>query len=215
MKVSFVIGANATGKTYFINRKFAGQGMEVLNIYDFQQKAYDEAGFGKMIPLGAEYRCLLRANEMHLNAIIEVLQQGRDVVVEQTFYKAKRRITYIDAIREAVDTDLKIEVYVMCPNDERWAENLRIRDFKGSLRAHKVHVEKEFEFPNPIEGFDAIYEVRDDKVSLRMDLPKSEILAQARKELSEESQQIQKEDEEKRKREELLKSMESRPFWHY
>lgn len=214
-KVIFVIGANATGKTYFINRQFAGQDVEVLNIYDFQRKAYDEAGFGKMISFGAEYRCLRRANEMHLNAIIEALRQGRDVVVEQTFYKAKRRITYIDAIRTAVNAGLKIEVYVMCPNDERWAENLRMREFNGTLREHKVHAEKEFEFPNPIEGFDAIYEVRDDKVSLRMNLPEPAILVQARKELTEELQQNQREDEEKRKREELLESMKTRPFWHY
>lgn len=215
VKVSFVIGANATGKTYFINRHFEGQDAEVLNIYDFQRKAYDEAGFGRMISLGAEYRCLLRANEMHLAAIIEALRKGRDVVVEQTFYKAKRRITYIDAIRSAVGTGTQIDVYVMCPNDERWEENLRLRNFNGSLKEHKEHAEKEFEFPNPAEGFDAIYEVKDGNVSLRMDLPKPEIVFQARKELSEESQRNQKEDEEKTKREELLKSMETRPFWHY
>ncbi len=212
-KVIFVIGANATGKTYYINQQFANQDVDILNIYDYQQKAYDEVCFGKMIPLGAEYRCLKRANEMHLHDIIEALQNGHNVVAEQTFFKVRRRIAYIDAIREVIDAE--IEVYVMCPSDKQWEENIKKRNFSGSLQYYKEQAEREFEFPNPAEGFDAIYEVKDGEVSLRMDSLKSEILVRARKELSEELQQIQKEDEEKRRREELLKSMETRPFWHY
>ena len=212
-KVVFVIGTNASGKTEFINRQFASQEAAVLNIYDYQQRAYEEAGYGKMIPFGAEYRCLKRANEMHLSDILDALRQGRDVVAEQTFFKAKRRISYIDEIRKVADA--KIEVYVMCPSDKQWEENIKKRNFRGSLQYYKEQAEREFEFPNPVEGFDAIYEVKDNEVSLRMDAPKPAILVQARKELSEELQQIQKEDEKKRQREELLKSMEIRPFWHF
>jgi len=104
-KVIFVMGATASGKTHFINHYFTGKDVAVLNIFDYQQKAYEEAGFGKMIPMGVQIRCLMKANDMLLNDIIEKLKQGRDVVVEQTFFKAKRRIVYVDAIREAVDAD--------------------------------------------------------------------------------------------------------------
>lgn len=82
----------------------------ILNVYDYQQAAYKEAGFGKHIPLGQEFKCLYKANENLLVDIIDTLQKGKSVVVEQTLYKAKRRIAYIDAIRNAVES-VDIEVY--------------------------------------------------------------------------------------------------------
>lgn len=36
-KVIFVIGANAAGKTYFIEHHLASEKAVVLNIYDYQQ----------------------------------------------------------------------------------------------------------------------------------------------------------------------------------
>lgn len=212
-KLTFVIGATATGKSYFIKQHYAGQDVDVLDIYDYQQRAYDEAGFGEMIPFGAEFRCLKKANDMQLQDIIEKLQQGRNVVAEQTFFKAKRRIAYIDEIRKAVE--VIIEVYIMHPSDERWMNNIEKRKLSGSLQGYKEQAERSIEFPNPAEGFDAIYEVVDGEISLRMDSPRPEILEQSRKELAEETERIEKEDEEKRKREELLRSMDTRPFWHY
>lgn len=212
-KLSFVIGVTATGKTYFIDHHFADDDSVVLNIYDYQQKAYDEAGYKDEIPFSAQFRCLKRANDMHLHDIIEALKQGHNVVAEQTFYKAKRRIAYIDEIRKAVD--VKIEVFVMHPSDERWAENLKNRELSGSLQSFKTQADRDMEFPNPAEGFDAIYEVRDDKIILRMDDPKPQIVEMARMELAEEADRIAKEAEEKRKRKELLESMETRSFWHY
>ena len=37
-KVTFVIGANAAGKTYFIEHHLANEKAVVLNVYDYQQK---------------------------------------------------------------------------------------------------------------------------------------------------------------------------------
>ena len=85
-KLTFVIGATATGKTYFIENHFSEEKLAILNIYDYQQKAYEEAGFGKFIPFSVEFRCLMKANNMHLDDIIEELKQGQDVVAEQTFF---------------------------------------------------------------------------------------------------------------------------------
>ena len=71
------------------------------------------------------------------------------------------------------------------------------------------------EFPNSAEGFDAIFEVVDDEIILRMDDIKSEIVKQARQELTEEDTRIHREDERKHNHRQLIESMNTRPFWHY
>ena len=211
-KVIFVIGATATGKSYFIEQKYGDKDVDILNVYDYQQKAYNEAGFGDAIPFGARFRCLHAANNMLLNDIIEKLFQGRSVVVEQTFYKAKRRISYIDAIRKVADVD--IEVYVMCPSDSRWQANLRKRNPQRSFQACKSSTD-EIEFPNVAEGMNKIYEVVDGEVNLRMELARPEILEIAREELMKEAERMRDEDETRKKCTDLLESMKVRPFWHY
>lgn len=211
-KLTLVIGANATGKTFFIEQNYAGGGAEILDIYDYQQRAYEEAGFKDAIPFGAQFRCLKRTNELLLSDICERLSQGKDVVVEQTFYKAKRRIAYIDEIRKI--PDVMIEVYIMQPSDSLWESNLEKRDLKGALPSHKREAEG-IEFPNIAEGMDRIYEVVDGEIRQRHDPPKPEIVETARKELAEEAERIRVEDEETTKREALFDSMNTRKFWHY
>ena len=188
LKLSFVIGSAASGKSYFIEHHFAESEATVLNVYDYQQKAYDEAGYGQIlsVPFDVEFRILKKANDSHLNDIIEQLKQGKDVIAEQTFFKAKRRIAYIDEIRKAVD-NVRIAVYVMQPTDERWAENIKLRKLQGGLQHYKQLAEKQFEFPNPAEGFDEIFEVIDGEIKLRMDEPKPQIVEQARAELADEA----------------------------
>lgn len=189
-KVSFVIGAMASGKTHFIKHFFAYKDVDVLNIFDYQQKAYKESGFGEMMPIGVQFRCLMKANDMLLNDIIEKLKCGRDVVVEQTFFKAKRRIVYVDAIRESVDAEM--EIYVMCPSDDRWQKNIRIRNLEEGCGSFKMNT-SEIEFPNPIEGFDSIYEVSEDGIKLRLDPPLDEqFLINARKQITDEKERIEK-----------------------
>lgn len=46
-----VIGANATGKTHFIQRQYQDQSVECFDVYDYQQRAYDEAGYENAISL--------------------------------------------------------------------------------------------------------------------------------------------------------------------
>ena len=195
LKISFVIGSAASGKTYFIEHHFSESEASVLNIYDYQHKAYDEAGYGRIlsVPRDVEFRILKKANDMHLHDIIEQLKQGKEVVAEQTFFKAKRRIAYIDEIRKAVPS-VRIIVYVMQPSVERWAENIKLRKMPGGLQAYKEQAEKQFEFPNVSEGFDEIYEVCDGEVKLRMDKPKPQIAEQARAELEDEAAQLADED---------------------
>lgn len=105
-------------------------------------------------------------------------------MAEQTFHKVKRRIGYIEAIREAVDAE--IEIYVMMPDDAQWEINLRARNDKRSVETAKRQAEEDIEFPNPAEGFDRIYEVTGDRITLRMDTPAPEIIDKAKAELEEE-----------------------------
>ena len=210
--VTFVIGATASGKTYFINTNYSDKDVDILNVYDYQQRAYEEAGFGSSIPFGASFRCLLKAQDMLLEDIIKKLQAGRDVVVEQTFFKAKRRIAYIDKIRETAQ--VSIETYVMCPSDSRWKSNLESRKLDDRYESFK-RAREEMEFPNPAEGIDQIYEVADGVVTLRMDPPSPETVEKAKEELAREAERVQAEDEAVKKRKELIESMKVRPFWHY
>ena len=210
-KLTFVIGANAAGKTYFIEHHLASEKV-VLNIYDYQQKVYDEHGNKERITFEEQFRCLKKANEKHLHDIINELKQGNDVIAEQTFFKAKRRIAYIDEIRK--EMDVKIEVYVMHPSNERWIENSKKREDIENIEVYE-NQKKQMEFPNPAEGFDAIFEVVDDEIILRMDDIKPEIVKQARRELTEEDTWIRREDEREHKHRQLIASMNTRPFWHY
>jgi len=212
--VIFVIGATASGKTTFIRDHFSDdRDTVILNVYDYQQSAYKEAGFGKQVPLGQEFKCLYKANENLLIDIIDTLQNGKNVVVEQTLYKAKRRIAYIDAIRNAVE-NITIAVYVMRPSDSVWEAYIIERKLIDSIQRLRANA-KEIEFPNPSEGFDSIYEVVDDVIKLRMDEPKPEIVEPARKEILEEAEELRKENEKIKAKADLLESMNSRPFWHY
>lgn len=213
-KLIFVTGAPATGKTYFINQNYGQHNFEILNVYDYQQRIYDENGIGNQISSEMHFKCLLQANELLLEDIVKKLTQGRDVVVEQTLYKAKRRIAYIDEIRKIPDVTIEIEIYVMCPSDELWKLNIKKRKLRGEFEAFKSKA-KEIEFPNAAEGFDSIYEVVDGEIKLQIDSPIPEILETGRKELIKEEEKMRLEDEAKSKKLALIKSMHMRRFWHY
>ena len=213
-KVTFVIGPTASGKTNFIQNNFLEQkNTVILNVYDYQQAAFKEAGFsGEHIPFKEETKCLLKANENLLANIISTLQEGKNVIVEHTLYKAKRRISYIEAIRSAVE-NINIEVYVMSPSDSVWDTYIKKRKLKNSTWLKSI--KNDLDFPNLAEGFDKIYEVTDDDIRLRIDPLKPEIVDAAHKELKEEAQRMKKEEEEAKQKLALLGSMNSRPFWHY
>ena len=210
-KLTFVIGANATGKSFFIQSKYKDKGMDLLNVYDYQQRTYEEAGVREYIPMETNFRCLMKANTLLLNDILERLKNGRDLVVEHTLFKAKRRIAYLDEIHKI--PNVIVEVYVMQPGDERWKSYLKKRDLFESFQSYKNDAER-IEFPNTAEGFDQIFVVTDDEVKLRMDAPRPEILAPAREELAKEAEEIRRKDEEEANYAVLLESMKTRRFWH-
>lgn len=143
------------------------------------------------------------------------LAKGRDVVIEHTLFKAKRRIAYIDRIRKT--TDASIEIYVMTPTDELWQLNIQKRKLAGLAGEFEAFKRKaqEIEFPNVEEGFDSIYAVVDGEVRLEMNPPIPEILETGRNELIKEKEKLRLEDEAKSKKQALIKSMHTRRFWHY
>ena len=213
-KVIFVIGANATGKSFFIKERYNKQNIIILDVFDYQQRAYDAEGYGEndAISFYARYRYLMLANLQLLSDILKNVKNGQDVVVEQTFYKAKRRISFIDEIKKTAD--ISIEVYVMSPSDKVWERNLEKRNCTDTIEHMKREAEN-IEFPNPSEGFDAIYEVIDGVIKLRMDKPTPEIVEPAREEIRKERQEFADKEEKRSQRKELMASMETRPFWHY
>lgn len=210
--VKFVIGAAASGKTTFIKNHFSeDKNTIILNVYDYQQATYKKMEEFGCISFMEEIECLKNANEAILVDIIEALKEKKNVVVEHTLYKTKRRIAYIDAIRKAIK-NINIEVYVMCPTDSVWKKYIN----KRKLNVSKIKAQKnEIEFPNPVEGFNKIYQVIDGDIRLRMDTPNYEIVKNAYKDLEEEAQKLKKDKEKREQRLALIESMNTRPFWHY
>lgn len=210
--VKFVIGAAASGKTTFIKNHFSeDKNTIILNVYDYQQATYKKMEEFGCISFMEEIECLKNANEAILVDIIEALKEKKNVVVELTLYKTKRRIAYIDAIRKAIK-NINIEVYVMCPTDSVWEKYIN----KRKLNVSKIKAQKnEIEFPNPVEGFNKIYQVIDGDIRLRMDTPNYEIVKNAYKDLEEEAQKLKKDKEKREQRLALIESMNTRPFWHY
>ena len=210
--VKFVIGAAASGKTTFIKNHFSeDKNTIILNVYDYQQATYKKMEEFGCISFMEEIECLKNANEAILVDIIEALKEKKNVVVEHTLYKTKRRIAYIDAIRKAIK-NINIEVYVVCPTDSVWEKYIN----KRKLNVSKIKAQKnEIEFPNPVEGFNKIYQVIDGDIRLRMDTPNYEIVKNAYKDLEEEAQKLKKDKEKREQRLALIESMNTRPFWHY
>ena len=207
-----VKGAAASGKTTFIKNHFSeDKNTIILNVYDYQQATYKKMEEFGCISFMEEIECLKNANEAILVDIIEALKEKKNVVVEHTLYKTKRRIAYIDAIRKAIK-NINIEVYVMCPTDSVWEKYIN----KRKLNVSKIKAQKnEIEFPNSVEGFNKIYQVIDGDIRLRMDTPNYEIVKNAYKDLEEEAQKLKKDKEKREQRLALIESMNTRPFWHY
>lgn len=210
--VTFVIGATASGKSYFIDKNYSDKDVVILNAYDYQQIADKDKSLDKYGSFRRDFRSTMKANQMLLDDILKEINAGRDVVVEQTFYKAKRRIAYIDEIRK--NSDVTIDVYLMAPSKELFSSNAKKRGYDSQID-QLMSIMDFIDFPNPSEGFDAIYEVIDGEPVLKMDEPRPEIVTEAWKELNEEAEKLRQEDEEIRREEELYKSMNTRPFWHY
>ena len=231
--VKIVIGANASGKSYYIENNEEFNGYTKLNVYDFQQQVQEEARNKEAISSRETYKILYEANERLTRAVVEAVKAGQDVVVEHTLFKMKRRIGMVDAIRNACDTP--IEIYLMRPSEERLKQNCKERDVDDdfSFGFIKKQIE-EIELPSVKEGFTKTFIVKSD-VNVRIIKENKEstcahnlemateeyvfeveesLLEEARVEIYEEQKRM---NEEKEKEKEFLEAVEltkTKPFLH-
>ena len=211
--VIFVIGANCTGKTHFIAQHFSEERYTVLNVFDYQQRAEKEH---------AELSALEQlhwANDALKDDVVALVRQGRNVVVEQTFFRALRRIAYVDAIRAAA-LDIPIKIYAMTPSDEQLRRNCAAREksdygVKSEFERIKREMTEIFEFPDVAEGYTKIYAVTDGEITERRDAPDPAKIEAARTELRRESAARSRKRAEQEAHERLIRETEHIRFWHY
>jgi len=218
--VIFVIGANCTGKSRFIEQNFTGRGYTVLNIYDYQLRTKGDERFQRLLSEDELYQALYQANEQLKADIVDLARRGQDVVVEQTFFRALRRIDFVEAIREAAG-DIPVEVYVMTPSDEQLWQNCVERekeldwDPKREYDRIKSQITEIFEFPNPAEGFSRIYAVSGDNAAERMEDPDWTIVERAKAELRKEAEERAESRAAAERHERLIQETKHIRFWHY
>lgn len=215
-RVIFIIGANFTGKSHFIAENFKDRGYTILDVYDYQQKARKDAEAQHAFVPAREL--LHQANEALKKDVVDLVREGADVVVEQTFLRSLRRVDLIDAIRK-VNRKVSIDVYVMTPSHEQLLQNCAKRaEDLGMVPQNlfdRVQQDLEiFEFPLPSEGFHKIYTVAQGEITERMDPPDWEKLERDYEELRTEALERAKKKEEKERHEKLLQEMNHAKFWH-
>ena len=215
--VVFVIGANCTGKSRFIADNFDTGEYAILNVYDYQKKLEREE---RARDFSTYREQLFRANEQLQDDMVDLVRQGKDVVVEHTFLRALRRIGFVEAIQET-SKDVPIEVYAMTPSDAQLRHNCeeRAKELGESAEAEFKRVKREitevFEFPNPSEGFAKIYAVTDGAVTERMDAQDLSRIECAREELQHEVELKAEKQAKRKKHEKLVEATKHIRFWHY
>ncbi len=160
-RLTLVIGIVASGKSYFIKNALEKENCVCLDIMDYQNDIEREVGQ----LLFSEYRttCLEQANVRMISDIVSCLEEGRDVIAEQTLYKAKRRIKFVEEIKRR--TDAHISVYVILPGKENWTKYIAERGLDDKI----MDLSSEFEFPILAEGYDEIFEAIDGNIRIKKD----------------------------------------------
>ena len=157
-EIKIVLGPNATGKSHYINKNYKNTDYYLMNIREYHDRMLGELAIDNMIPYDLYYKVLSEAQQKIVEDAIDILRTGRSVVMEHTLFKAKRRTEYIEKIRSKIETTR--EAYQMTPSKEQWLRNVKKAELDISIEAQ----EEEFEAVNSIEGFDAVYQVKDNGI---------------------------------------------------
>ena len=220
MSIRIIMGTAYSGKSYFTQNHFP-ESLK-LDIYEYQHQVKSEC----ILPDG--FATLYEANERIKKDLVDAVAQHKDVVMEHTLFKCKRRIVYVDAIREI--SDEPIELYLMWPSEELLKSNIQKRDGDREDNDYffeqMKNIQKEIEMPNPAEGFSKIFIVKDGVIEEYVTAPDEEMVVRAREELREESERLKarREQEEARLKEEqelkeklqiTIEKTKTTPFWHY
>lgn len=206
-KIVFLMGVSCSGKSYYAAQLFSEH--IHLSMGEYQNRLWDEyraAGGSEFISSADYRRQLAQANELLLADALERIRAGEPVAIEGTFYKAKRRITFTDAIWGI--TGEPIDIYLVSPEEEQFEENLRCRGLERDK--HTLLKEREqIEFPNRAEGFAHIFELRNGQIEEHLEPMDPGIVAQARAELAAEEQKERR----GQKQREILQKLTSGNLW--
>lgn len=206
------MGVSGSGRTHFIEHNF--DSWKHFSVGDYQRRLREETGDSEKMNFFAYKQLLIKANEKIQEDVIEALKQGENVALEHTYYKAKRRIVYMEEFRKV--TDAPINIYVVMPSEEQ---------FRNNLRSSPKHDEKDFdrlwqemneiEMPNIAEGYDKIYIVCDEKVEELITEIDPDLIDRAKKELAEEEALEKAKEKKKKEHKESLEQLNEQGFWHY
>lgn len=142
MAIKIVMGPSCTGKSTFIKETFPNA--TVIDLFDFQKDfmSVDEV-------MQSYIDCK--------DALVNAIKENKDVVLEHTLLKAKRRPMYINAIKEV--TDKPINVYVLIPDKEDYLKFAEKRNCNMSKEIIDMMFET-LEIPTIEEGFNNIYIIK-------------------------------------------------------
>lgn len=129
------MGPSCAGKSTYIKEHFPN--IEVVDILDFQAN----------LRVATE-ETVLKTYEEHLNKVKELLSQGKDVVIEHTLLKAKRRLWYIQQIREVYSGD--IDIICIKPSEDLLAFRSQLRHI---AQWYTLFMLDELELPTFEEGY--------------------------------------------------------------
>lgn len=128
----------------------------MLSVGNYQRKMQDEN------PERDHMSIIIEAHEQIIKDFAEAVAEGKQVVMAHTLYKAKRRIDYIEKLREV--TDDPIDIYVMQPSDEQILQYIaEDTERKGSVNIVKGDLEQ-VEIPTVQEGFAHVYAVTENGI---------------------------------------------------
>lgn len=210
--LNIVMGVSRSGRTHFIEEHF--KDYKHYSVGDYQRQLKMEAGNPDKLSFFEYKQLLMKANEQIKEDVKQALQEGHNVALEHTLFKAKRRITYIEELKQVAD--IQINIYVIMPTDEQFRYNLEhsakhdVSDFY-SLKKEM----DEIEFPNIAEGYDKIFVVRDSELEEIKSEADYEIVHRAKAELIAEEIAEEKIEENEKKHEEFFRSLNENGFWHY
>ncbi|MBQ4284615.1 MAG: AAA family ATPase [Lachnospira sp.] len=212
MPIKIVMGTAASGKSHFIKTHFPEY--EHLDVLDYQNEVKKKYGDLDSVDFETYRMALAEANERIKEDLVKAVSEHKLVVMEHTLFKAKRRIVYVEALREV--TDEPVEIYVMAPSDERLKDNIRQREELDERSFYRLKGEwEQIELPNISEGFSKIYLVRDDVIEEYIAPARPEIIAPAKEEIRLEQEEIKSKKEKEEKFKCAVERTKTEPFLHY